>query len=463
MPLPLHLSTILSSSSSAISSHLSHLSKSFPNQPLLFTLSHNAAPNILSTLVNELTTFSPQTIGCLSAPLPKPYSNLTACSLAVFDARDVVMFRSTIPGRPQKQVGRWHPVVTRKSREGDCADWEREQSSEGLLGVRDWEDVWNGNVGVGVGVGAKGQLPEELERLDPNEVSSIVYMTDQSPEGLANSLSLFPNAPKLGLVASSTPFVTGRPFTLFRNQKIYESGAVGIALKRSVKSRGSMSGLKARAKVAFLGMEPISQPMTITECEGNMIISLDNQNPTKRLLSSIPNPTTSFSTTTKKEDASFALGVIENGQFKCLASRRATHQEFLRCPNSNPNSNSGEEGILAGNGATFKFEPYAPLRTALNVEPSPTGVKAKSFNLMSVVEDQFLLKQEDGSVHGNGVDEAYVLKDTFLAASGNGFLLARGGGTGGGGDGRNGSRSAASAETMWMCRVPGALATLEQI
>ena len=31
-------------------------------------------------------------------------------------------------------------------------------------------------------------------------------------------------------MASSTPFVTGRPFTLFYNNEIHSSGAVGICL-----------------------------------------------------------------------------------------------------------------------------------------------------------------------------------------------------------------------------------------
>ena len=35
---------------------------------------------------------------------------------------------------------------------------------------------------------------------------------------------------QLGLVASPTPFLNGKPFTLFRNGQLYTNGAVGVAL-----------------------------------------------------------------------------------------------------------------------------------------------------------------------------------------------------------------------------------------
>lgn len=38
---------------------------------------------------------------------------------------------------------------------------------------------------------------------------------------------------QFGLVSSSTPFLTGRPFTLFHNTNILSSGAVGLCLHSS--------------------------------------------------------------------------------------------------------------------------------------------------------------------------------------------------------------------------------------
>jgi hypothetical protein len=62
---------------------------------------------------------------------------------------------------------------------------------------------------------------------------------------------------KLGLIATSTPFITGRPVTLFHNQNIYDSGAVGIALKKP-KSRSI-------ARTEFMDAVTLSPPMTVTQ------------------------------------------------------------------------------------------------------------------------------------------------------------------------------------------------------
>ena len=60
-------------------------------------------------------------------------------------------------------------------------------------------------------------------------------------------------------MASSTPFITGRPVTLLYNHNIYESGAVGIALKmHEFKS-------KTMARTEFMGTIPLSSPMTVTQ------------------------------------------------------------------------------------------------------------------------------------------------------------------------------------------------------
>jgi len=67
---------------------------------------------------------------------------------------------------------------------------------------------------------------------------------------------------KLGLVASSTPFVTGRPVTLFKNRDIYSSGAVGIAL----------TGLAPKVRSVFPGLRAITERLTVTRyvCSNKM-------------------------------------------------------------------------------------------------------------------------------------------------------------------------------------------------
>ena len=61
--------------------------------------------------------------------------------------------------------------------------------------------------------------------------------------------------PKLGLFASSTPFVTGRPYTLIFNGSVKSSGAVGLALS---------AGPRPVPKTAFPGQRAISAPLKVT-------------------------------------------------------------------------------------------------------------------------------------------------------------------------------------------------------
>ena len=98
--------------------------------------------------------------------------------------------------------------------------------------------------------------------------------------------------PQLGLIGTPTPFITGRPVTLFHNGKIHDFGAVGVAL-----SSGKVS------RVDYIGVKTLSKPMTITRyslfmipsckvaqdgsCEGNLVNTINNANPTKLLLSDI--------------------------------------------------------------------------------------------------------------------------------------------------------------------------------
>ncbi len=60
---------------------------------------------------------------------------------------------------------------------------------------------------------------------------------------------------KLGLFGSSTPFVTGRPYTLVFNGSVTSSGAVGIALS---------AGRRPALKTAFPGLRAITTPLKVT-------------------------------------------------------------------------------------------------------------------------------------------------------------------------------------------------------
>ncbi|GLB45542.1 hypothetical protein LshimejAT787_2301020 [Lyophyllum shimeji] len=412
--------TLLTRSPSALVSHLSQLSKSFADHTLLFALSPNVPPADLSNLVTRLTTFSPTTLGCLSAPLPN--QNRIACSLALFPSSSAVPFRSTIPGRPTPQVGRWHAF--RKKDHDDVPS-----APQGELS---WSEVWNRNAG---GVA----LPPALQDLNPDYVNEVVYLTDRAPEGLVNALAEFPRATKLGLIAASTPFITGRPVTLFHNDNIYDSGAVGLAFRRAP---------GASAQTEFSGVLPISPVMTVTDCEGNMLNALDDTNPTQLLLDAIRKTGIAMDASQSfKDEETFLLGVVPNA---------AEPQQMYSITAGDPWR--GNISLASQNAPAVgtQVQVCAPIHLMANSEirPSwqffhrpksakvevpmtrPRSNDTSALRFLACAEIPF-----DSVEVGDG--EVEVLQDAFIAASENGFVLGR------------------PNEDTWTCIVPGGVASLE--
>ncbi|GAW09262.1 u3 snornp-associated protein cic1 utp30 family protein [Lentinula edodes] len=108
---------------------------------------------------------------------------------------------------------------------------------------------------------------------------------------------------QLGLLASSTPFITGRPVTLFHNQQILDSGAVGVAFTTPKSLHFDIPD----------DIQPLGDPLDVTGSEGNLINTLNFSNPTQLLLSRIRAAgidTTSFTAIRFKDDMEFYLSVL---------------------------------------------------------------------------------------------------------------------------------------------------------
>jgi small ligand-binding sensory domain FIST len=104
--------------------------------------------------------------------------------------------------------------------------------------------------------------------LDASDIASLLFFSDNSPDGLVRALDGLPankvcgillsdldlnvRIPcfvQMGLIASSTPFVNGRPFTLFFNDEVHSSGAVGVALRTPT---------FLEPTIYFLGLKPLA-------------------------------------------------------------------------------------------------------------------------------------------------------------------------------------------------------------
>ncbi|KAH0586480.1 hypothetical protein H2248_007712 [Termitomyces sp. 'cryptogamus'] len=308
-------------------------------------------------------------LGCLSAPLISSY---ISCSLALFPP-SAIPFRSTLPGCAAPQVGRWHSL--------------RSKDTEQVKEYSSWADVLTGTK-------TQEPLPSALQNIQP---AGVIYFTDSAPEGLLSSLKAFPNASSLGLIASSTPFITGRPVTLFHNDVIYDSGAVGVALMAPMNS----------VTTSFKGAVPISIPMTITQREGNMINALDGDSPAKLLLAAIQQSGMDMDAGGSfKDDEKFLLG---------------TGTRMYRITAGDPsrgNLSLEPQNVAPPEGTSVQFFHVPKLKSAHKLEAhTKNGLEfsACSESLPDIVDEP----ESDG-------DLPLRTETSFIAGSENGFVLRRG-------------------------------------
>ncbi|GBC03083.1 hypothetical protein RclHR1_04990006 [Rhizophagus clarus] len=125
-------------------------------------------------------------------------------------------------------------------------------------------------------------LPEELKILKNKNINPdlIFLVSDSEPYQFIESLDYhFPTSKKIGIIGTSTPFLTGQPFSLFHNDNIFSRGTIGVAL-----SAESTNTFKNQFQIEYPSLSTIGDPLKITSCRGNIILKLDGTNPTKLLL-----------------------------------------------------------------------------------------------------------------------------------------------------------------------------------
>ncbi|KAF8267705.1 hypothetical protein EI94DRAFT_1279949 [Lactarius quietus] len=93
-----------------------------------------------------------------------------------------------------------------------------------------------------------------------------------------SSPSLLPGRSLLGLLPSSTPFVTGRPTMLIFNGTVKSSSAVGLALS---------AGPRSVSQTSFPSLLAIPALLRVTQSDGNPTSELDKANPTALLISAM--------------------------------------------------------------------------------------------------------------------------------------------------------------------------------
>ncbi|KAI0092614.1 hypothetical protein BDY19DRAFT_494858 [Irpex rosettiformis] len=371
-----------------------------------------------SSLAEVVTSLSslPHSLGCLSAPVKlQPQKRVISaaegnieeyalCSVAIFDSRVATPFISTIPGREAPQVGRWHAF-----RKGGNAKLQDHQVPQSKINV-DWESIWAQKEG-------QHDLPEELQHLRTDDIAKVLYISDKAPEGLYNALARFTKATKLGILAHSTPFLTGHPQTLFYNKAIISSGAVGLCLHRNPQSPASVT-------FDFPDLHPITPMLRVSDSEGNLIHSIDDQNPSRLLLDAIAK----LDSTAK--DDTYYVGVYPPTSFSACS----TPAQLYNIMSGDPS-----RGTIALEGDSSPTE-----GERVQIFRRPAGIRSmvaprRGLNLCTAYPDGLdVLLPQDTSF--NGVLE---LDGAFITVSENGLVIGR--------PGQDSSRSAAT----WKSTLPG--------
>ncbi|CCM00623.1 uncharacterized protein FIBRA_02659 [Fibroporia radiculosa] len=425
------MSTVVTKKASDIIAHLARVRPLISAHIPLFTLSATADtdPGELSGLVSQLQSLSDRSVGCLSAPIPSrsdSFNGAFACSLAIFDFARATSFRSNIPGRPITQVGRWHAF-----RKDTTRTTEAEKLGSALGGTDLWSLRMNSR-----------SLPVELQALErADTIDTVVYFTDGSSEGLVDAFRFFPSATSVGLVATSTPFVTGRPYTLFHGSAVHSSGAVGVCLN---------SPKQPTFHTNFPGLQALTKAMFVTESEGNLIHSLDNMNPTRLLLSAIQQrngqpgsdgqsgSALDFQLITK--DDLFFVGTIRDNGSDSEASVFQLYHITSGDPSRGTFAIESEFAPTPGMLVQLYHLPRGSVPDVLS-RYLPASFSSPASRKMSFsMSPPDVLSLDEISEVG---PETIVIDDTFLVASENGVVIGRQGG------------DPSTRERPWTCKVPG--------
>ncbi|KAF8468475.1 hypothetical protein JB92DRAFT_1998068 [Gautieria morchelliformis] len=230
------------------------------------------------------------------------------------------------------------------------------------------------------------------------------------------SLSHIPKADKLGLIASSTPFITGRPFTLFYDDRIYSSGAVGVGLRLP---------RRPTSTVNFHGLVPLSDPMKVSKSEGNLIHGLNHSSPSGMLVKALD----ADLRMAQKEDK-FFLGHLRPGPPGGLEVRGSSRGSIALEADHAPS-----EGEVVQFFYQVPDGPLAALDT-LKLE----SCHEPSFHFLCSTDDDITPDDDNMSER----QPVQVFQNRFLVSSENGFV----------------SIERTTTNTIRKCAIPGAVGSL---
>ncbi|KAI8356472.1 hypothetical protein B0O80DRAFT_447526 [Mortierella sp. GBAus27b] len=212
----------------------------------------------------------------------------------------------------------------KRLKEKSVGKWARSQDiQERSL---DTSDAWLAFKSISVGQN-QVQVPQAILPVasTPSTTSAtaqdILMISDLEVHQFLEALDQAnPTASKTGLLASSTPFITGQPVTMFYDGQVVRDGVLGVSL---LFQQNSSSSSPSSTTVDYPTLAPLGQAMQITRCRGNIILELDESNATRLLLDRLQ-----ATTLTKDKEYFLATGELikaaDQDQDKNIEMSKAT-------------------------------------------------------------------------------------------------------------------------------------------
>ncbi|KAJ1884698.1 hypothetical protein LPJ66_010483 [Kickxella alabastrina] len=169
-------------------------------------------------------------------------------------------------------VGRWHNEVTdRFKKHQNDIQWKVGQSSA-------------------TQAASHLELPHELGDgiADPSGVELIIMAADKESRQVLDALDArFPQATKIGIVGSQTPFLNGQEYTLLGNAGMEDSGVIGFAFVRAQGRPTRSACAVEQIQVTHGGLEAISDTLEIKRSKGNVVLEVEDGEAARLLIASV--------------------------------------------------------------------------------------------------------------------------------------------------------------------------------
>ncbi|KAJ3266114.1 hypothetical protein HDU77_002601 [Chytriomyces hyalinus] len=244
---------------------LSNSSQSDPADQQSTNISTATPSNVIGAIVSANNSFAHS--NSHSIALVHLYANTNSGARASAFHIDK-QFASFSPFRSRKSVGRWFEPLSLEDAKSQ-RDFNLDEFKSVSMNTPNLHDSTE-----------KDQL--DLVKLVPSP-DVLLTISDKDPNAIWGSLCrVFPSSKKIGLVSPMTPFLTGLTHTHFINGSVVDGGLVGLSLTLPAEAKKA-----ADVSYEYNNFTPFGDFMSITSCQGNIILTLDSSTATSQILSSL--------------------------------------------------------------------------------------------------------------------------------------------------------------------------------